>query len=422
MKTAPSLLVLSILCFGYPSGAGEAGPALLSPDGRFRFEAFSEEEVEAGRRPAFGIVETASGRLVSDPGEELGDASRPEETLLWAPDSLSYALTTRVGTRHLDTYLYRWDGKAFVRAKWEGGGQLEAWADDSRPSNGGLGQCLRGDRLAERWLDGSRLILRAVYEYESGDATVAGSARALVKWDPDAAGYVIQRRLPLPNPWPARLESTDYQITQIENPDQADLVRITVTSPDASTAHSFEAENSLPLPILLAGEGPWPVLELASAGPAGFEWRRIHRFGDGAYRCVRVVALTHLPSQAPDEAPLFELGEGRTAFLLADRVVSAGEPDSYESFQTETLSPEGAWKALFTYHPQYLQRLEIVAMAGGGEPAVIYDFDEGTRDPGTVFELRWQPDGEAFSLDISEPESERETLLYRRQDRVWSRQ
>lgn len=54
--------------------AAEVDPSHLSPDGRFPFEAFSAEEVDAGRRPAFGIVDGACRCVRVD---ERADDPRP---------------------------------------------------------------------------------------------------------------------------------------------------------------------------------------------------------------------------------------------------------------------------------------------------------------------------------------------------------
>ena len=205
----PSCLIASIW-------ADTPDPSRLSPDGRFRFEAFTTEEYDAGERPAFGIIEVATGKLVSDPQEDLGDPARPEETILWAQDSGSYALTTRVGTRHLATFLYRWNGTSFVRAKWEQAGTIEGWADEAvEAAMRGLGfgdaaargGTIAGDALAERWIDPHRIILTNLQECvvsEGGrEEAVSGSARAIVGWDGAEGCYRIEKRL---GPTPPRAE------------------------------------------------------------------------------------------------------------------------------------------------------------------------------------------------------------------------
>ncbi len=427
MKLKPFFAIL-FLFPGLVAAEGE------SPDGRFRFEAFSSEEVDSGRRPAFGIIEVSTGNLVSDPAEPLGDASRPEETILWAPDSLSYALTSRVGTRHLDSFLYRWDGKAFVRATWEGAGRIEALADDSLeadiaaqglPKSAGLGQCLRGDDLPERWLDPSRLILSCIEEYSVGDehhgGIASGNGRAIVRWDEASHSYQIERELLPTTPWPARVEDAGaYELIQEDKGGEESLKVITVKHRETGKSHRFEAENHLTSPIPLAHANDRPQLELVSRGPEGFEMRRLFRFTGSEYRCVRILELTHLVRQAQEDAPLFEIEAGYTAAILRDRVVAPDDPVSYESFQTESPSPDGKWKAVFTYHLQCLQRVEIVPADGIVEPTVIHDFDEGLHGPDTTAEPLWSPDGSALAVYLQDGPRVGSTLLYREHKRVWS--
>lgn len=438
MKSIPLFTCLSVACVAAATHAQEPDPPHLSPDGRFRFEAFSVEDNDAGKRPAFGIIETATGDLVSDPEEELGDAFRPSESIFWSPDSLSYALTSRVGTRHIDTFFYRWNGKSFVRAKWEVDAQLENWADEEvgkeltalkLPADSGLGQCLRGDDLVERWLDPSRLIVNCVLEYtvggEDSETVVDGSSRAIVRWDEAADAYAIERRLPVSEPWPARLESIDFAVTQEDDPAQEGRCTITVTDPDSGEKRTFTAENHLTEPIFLHTDDEWPALELVNHGPEGFEWRRIYRHIDGAYRCTRIVELTHLFEQAPEGAALFEIDPNFFALVLRDRNLKAGDLETYESFQTEVTAPGGKWKAVFTYHPQYLQRVEIVAADGSGEPSVIYDFDEGSYGLQAIAKPFWSTDGSALALYLQDAPRVGSTLLYRElnrvgNDRVWS--
>lgn len=427
----PALLfpVLWIL----PTLTGEPFDGKLSPDGRFRFEAFSVEDNDAGRRPAFGIVETSSGRLVSDPDEELGDAFRPSETIHWAPDSLSYALTSRVGTRHLDTFFYRWNGTAFERATWEGAGQLEIWADEEvrkdantqgLPENAGLGQCLYGDDLVERWLAPSRVILTCVEEYlivgDDSETTASASSRAIVRWNPEKEVYEVERRLPAGEPWPVRIESTSFSVLQENKPDLEGHTTITVTHPESGKALTLKTEHFLTAPLLVHTDDEWPALELVNKGPEGFEWRRLYRVVDGSFRCTRIVELTHFPEQASEDAAPFEIEPGSFAYVLRDRAVGTGDPETYESFQTESPAPGGQWKAVFTYHPQYLQRIEIVAVDGGAEPSVIFDFDDGLFGLEAFAKPLWNPDGSALALYLQDGPRAGSTRLYREHDRVWS--
>ncbi len=407
----------------------------LSPDGRFRFEAFSSAEVDAGEKPAFGIVETATGMLASDPAEELGDAARPEETILWAPDSLSYALTTRVGTRHLDTYLYRWGGTSFVRASWEGDARMEELADAAMsreieslglPEDTGSGQIVRGDDLAERWLDPSRLVLTCILEsvVGSGDreAVVGGASRVLAKWDPATSSYRIDCELPVRPAWPVAVEDAgSYEVTQSDRHGDDPSARvISIRHRESGESRTFESENWLTAPVLLESANDWPQLELVSRGPAEFLMRRLYRFVDGGYRCVRVDELTRLESQAPEAAQRVEIGPGDSAFFLRSRVPEKDGTDTYESFQTESTSPDGRWKAVLTYHPQYLQRAEILAADGSAEPEILYDFDSGEGGIDTVASVRWSPDGSAFALYLQDGPRAGHTLLHRLVEGRWT--
>jgi hypothetical protein len=415
--------------------ADEPERATLSPDGRFRFEAFSAADYDAGKRPAFGIVETATGRLVSNPQEDLGDPTRPEETILWAPDSLSYALTSRVGTRHLDTFLYRWDGTSFVRAKWEGDGTLEESADLEMekdiaalglPADSGLGQCIRGDDLAERWLDPSRLVLTCVLEYSVGNedrgGIARGESRAIVKWDEPSQSYQIERALEnAPPRVPAIGDGSPLEVKQTDRPgDDPNARTIVVRHRESGETKSFDAENWMTSPTVKIEANGWPQIELVSHGPSGFVWHRLYRLIDGAYRCHRIEELTRHAGQAPEGAPLVEVSPGNSLFLIRSRRFQEGDPESFESFQTESLSPDGKWKTVSTYHPQYLQRVAIVDAEESAEPVVIYDFDDGDGWIDAAPEVLWRPDGGAFAFYLQEGPRVSRTLLYRRTDRVWS--
>lgn len=440
MKILSSLALVLLLCSARPAWAQDADPidpSHLSPDGRFRFEAFSGEEVDAGKRPAFGIVETAGGKLVSNPDEDLGDAYRPEETILWAPDSAAYALTTRVGTRHLDTYLYRWDGRAFVRATWEGSGQLEAWADEELKKDmkaqgfsdeAGLGRCIQGDCLPERWLDPRRLILTWQEGYVVGEgdreSTAEGSSRAIVQWDAKSAAYAIDRQLPLAEPWPFAWEDPDPFTVEQTSPQGGDSTarRFSIRKRETGETLHFEADHWLTAPTTLAEEAGWPQLELESHGPEGFLLRRLYRVVGGSYRCVRVDEMTTLARLAPEEAPRVAfLSETRSpAYLLRTRHLGADGTDTYESFQTATPSPDGKSKVVFTYHPQYLQRIEIAPAAGTGEPTVIYDFDDGEGSVDSVAYALWSPDSRSVALYQVEGPRVGGTRLYRSEGGDWA--
>jgi len=437
MKFVP-LLRIALLQFCFVPNLfaqEEAEPSLLSPDGRFVFEAFSPGEVEAGKRPNFGIIERASGKLVSDPQEPLGDASRPGESILWAPDSRSYALTSRVGTRHLDTFLYRWNGKAFVRATWEEDGTLESRADAEVVAmmrrlgftdEARRGQTIAGDGLAERWLDPHRLILTDVQECLAGEGdreeVVNGMARAIVRWDETAAAYRIERFLEVAPPAVPEIgETAPFTVVQTDLPGaDPNARRIEVHHREKGEVKSLEAENWMTSPSVKVEENGWPQIELISRGPAGFFLRRLYRVMDGEYRCHRIEEVTRLAHQAPEGAPLVEAGAGNSFYLIRSRRLNPGDSDTCESFQTETLSPDGEWKTVFTYTPQYLHRVEIVGAKEATEPVVIYDFESGDASVDAVCRTVWRPDSGAFAFSVQEGPRVGHTLLYRRVGRVWS--
>lgn len=428
-------LLLCQLCLVPSLQADDDESAHVSPDGRFRFEAFSVEDYDAGKRPAFGIIEVSTGKLVSDPNEELGDPSRPEETISWAPDSLAYALTSRVGTRHLDTFLYRWDGTSFVRAQWEGDGALESAADRvmdqdiialGLPSESTLGQCIRGDDLVERWLSPSRLILTCILEYSAGteerSAIARGESRAIVTWDEASQSYQIERELDIAPPRVADLgEDAPFEVTQSDLPgDDPTAKTIVVRHRKSGETKSFEAENWMTSPYLRAEANDWPQIELVSHGPSEFVWHRLYRFMDGAYRCYRIEEFTRHASQAPEGAPVIEFGPDYSLYLIRSRLFQDGDPETFESFQTESLSPDGKWKTISTFTPQYLQRVEVVDAKGATEAHVIYDFENGDGWVDAICETVWRPDSAAFAFYLQEGPRVSSTLLYHRSDRVWS--
>lgn len=413
----------------------ELDPTHLSPDGRFRFEAFSTASYDAGEKPAFGIIEVSTAKLVSNPMEELGNPYRPEETILWAPDSQAYALTSRVGTRHLATFLYRWDGSSFVLANWEDDSLLETKADAELrkemvslgfSADTGLGRCIRGDGLAERWLDPHRIVVTSVQEYLVGDdqreEVVGGSSRAIVKWNDASSSYRIERELAVREPWPYPVEDAgSYEVIQSDRGGDDPNARVfTIRHRENGESKQFEAENWLSSPVLLESYGGWPQLELVSHGPTGFIMRRLYRLVDGDYHCVRLDEFTRLSHQAPEGAQLVEMGLDSSAYFIRTRAPEAGGTDTYESFQTESMSPDGKWTATFLYHPQYLQRAEIVAADASGDPINLYDFDGGEGGTETVASVIWSPDSTAFALYLQDGPRAGYTLLYRLSNTVWS--
>lgn len=424
------------LCLVPSVQADDADRNNLSPDGRFRFEAFSSEDYDAGKKPAFGIIEVSTGKLVSNPEEDLGDASRPEETILWAPDSFSYALTSRVGTRHLDTFLYRWDGTFFDRAKWEGDGIIEGWADEEvSAAMRGLGftgeatrgRTIAGDGLAERWLGPDRLILTDVQDCLVGEGdreeAVTGAARAIVKWDEASQSYQIESRLAIAPPRvPDLAEEAPFEVTQTDRPgDDPNAKTFVVRHRDTGETKSFDAENWMTSPSVKAEANGWPQLELVSHGPSEFVWHRLYRVIDGVYRCYRIEELTRQANQAPEGAPCIEISPGYSLFLIRSRSFQVGDPETFESFQTESLSPDGQWKTVSTFTPQYLQRVAIVDAKETTEPVVIYDFDEGDGWIDAISGTLWRPDSGAFAFYMQEGPRVSSTLLYERSDGVWSK-
>ncbi|MCB1086011.1 MAG: hypothetical protein KDM63_03125 [Verrucomicrobiae bacterium] len=431
------IVVFAALCnFGLEAEDEDTDPSLISPDGRFVFHAFSVDEANAGK-PAFGILERESGRLVSDPEEDLGDVSRPEETILWAPDSEAFALTTRVGTRHLDTFLYRWNGTAFRRAKWTGGTLLEELADGrvatlltSLPDPGKVrrGMTLAGDLLPERWLDPERLVLKRVEEFvvsrgdqEEGDAKA--EARAIARWDKDSESYELGNELPVADPWPTEIEGDDaFEVSQTTLPgDDPNARQVTVKNRKSGETKTFSANGWMEFPSVRLAENGWPQIELHTHGPAEFIWRKLYRVENGAYRCVRIDEMTRLSFQAPEGAPRVAVGNDFDLFLIRTRQPREGEADQFESFISEWVSPDGRWKAVAVYSPQYLQRVELVDVAGKGDSTVLYDFDDGEGSIDSVCQLLWSPNSQAVAFYLTSGPRTGETLLYRRSNRVWSK-
>jgi hypothetical protein len=166
----------------------------LSPDGRLAFHAYSPDEVERGS-PPFGVVETGSRKLVWRAPDELGDASRPEESLHWAPDSRRFALTTRIGTRRMATFFFGLKDGAFQSLPWNQAGRLEALAHRAvtKQKNAagftgasGNGRVLLDDITVERWIDPDTVSIRrrieTHFEEEEKHATFEVSVVAVLKW------------------------------------------------------------------------------------------------------------------------------------------------------------------------------------------------------------------------------------------------
>ncbi len=91
------------------------------------------------------------------------------------------------------------------------------------PADSGLGQCIRGDDLAERWLDPSRLVLTCVLEYSVGNedrgGIARGESRAIVKWDESSQSYQIERALEnAPPRVPAIGDGSPFEVKQTDRP------------------------------------------------------------------------------------------------------------------------------------------------------------------------------------------------------------
>ncbi|TLD70676.1 hypothetical protein FEM03_10195 [Phragmitibacter flavus] len=179
-------------------------PSSVSPDGRFEFVAYSIEENNEGK-PPFGIVERASGKLVWFSEEDLGDVSRPEEWVLWSPDSKRFALVTRVSTRRLGTFFYGLEGEGFVSLAWKDAGKLELLADakvvaagrrDGFTKKAQWGQIIADDTLPVRWLDVNSVVVvramdRIVTEEGKDESTASGTARVILRWDAKTRGFLM---------------------------------------------------------------------------------------------------------------------------------------------------------------------------------------------------------------------------------------
>ncbi len=187
-------------------------PDPLSPDGRFEFVTYSPDEVEAGK-PPFGIIEKPAGRLIWSAPEDLGDPTRPEETILWSRDSSRFALTSRIGTRHVGCFFFRWEENSFVSMPWTGSAHLEELADQqvqaAARSEGftdaaAFGMTLTDDTVPIRWVDPDTIILRRTLErtISEGDdeAVVTGTVRALFRWDTESAAFTLDRDPRMPPP------------------------------------------------------------------------------------------------------------------------------------------------------------------------------------------------------------------------------
>lgn len=184
-------------------------PDRISPDGRFEFVPFSADEVDAGK-PAFGVLEKATGKLIWSAPDDLGDPERPEETILWSPNSRRFALTSRTGTRHLSCFLFGWKDSTFVPLSWKDSARLEELTDlkmlaeakrDGFTKNASLGQLIVDDTVPVRWVGTDELVVRrtigrTLAEGEKHGA-FEGTARVLLRWNAKIGTFAISRDLGL---------------------------------------------------------------------------------------------------------------------------------------------------------------------------------------------------------------------------------
>ncbi|MCB1233228.1 MAG: hypothetical protein KDN19_23490, partial [Verrucomicrobiae bacterium] len=182
-------------------------PRPVSPEGRFEFVRFDPAEVDAGK-PPFGIVEKSFGKLIWSAPDELGDPSRPEETILWSSDSKRFALTSRLGTRHLGCFFFGWQESGFAAMPWEDSGQLEELADqqlmakakaEGFTENLRFGTTITDDTIPKRWVDSDSIVVVRTIERSiaEGDmeSAVGGSARCLIRWDARTGRFSMIRNL-----------------------------------------------------------------------------------------------------------------------------------------------------------------------------------------------------------------------------------
>lgn len=180
-------------------------PQAVSPDGRFEFVPFSVEENNAGK-PPFGIIEKATGKLIWSAPGDFGDASRPEEWVLWSPDSKRFALVTRVSTRRLGAFFFGLDGQTFVPMPWKDAGRLEALADaqiraaakkEGYTKKASYGQIISDDTLPVRWTGTDSIIVTRTMSQSVGEAGKEGisptvTARVLLGWDAKARAFSVK--------------------------------------------------------------------------------------------------------------------------------------------------------------------------------------------------------------------------------------
>lgn len=175
----------------------------ISPDGRLAFQAYTPAEVEQGK-PPFGIVEAGSGKLVWRAPDELGDASRPEESIHWSPDSRRFALTTRIGTRRKAAFFFGLEDGWFQPLPWQQAGRLETLAHRAIEkqktaagftSEGGNGRVLLDDITVQGWIDPKTVAIQRRIEahFEEGERneTFEAAISAVLKWK--KGGFILEK-------------------------------------------------------------------------------------------------------------------------------------------------------------------------------------------------------------------------------------
>lgn len=213
MKTVRLLYMLLTLVV--PAVASEEGAThelgTISPDGKFKVVRHSLTEVDAGK-PVYTVIEAASGKVLWSAPDSFADAARPEDKILWSPDSKHFAMGTRVSIRRISLFIFGWDGKTFVE-QWAESAKLEDLADAKAlkelqkaegTKDAELGRCLSDQSIPERWVNDSSLVVTREVEHigfakgeEAG--TTAGLARVLLRWNAKAnAFFITQEAAPQP--------------------------------------------------------------------------------------------------------------------------------------------------------------------------------------------------------------------------------
>ena len=112
----PHLLLIfaAVLVANLCAVAEEEKPEpILSPNGRFVFRYFTEEE-EKDTGYGFLVEEKRTGRVVLRTPAEAGKY-RHSESVVFSPDASHLALNFQAGSRYDATFIYRWNGKQFVK-------------------------------------------------------------------------------------------------------------------------------------------------------------------------------------------------------------------------------------------------------------------------------------------------------------------